>query len=236
MATDRDMVEMSKQKSGPSLFCFPAMSNFNGKKYPLDWVEEIQSTDHNYVLLDAAAFLSTNQLDLAVIKPAFIVLSFYKMFGYPTGLGALLVHKSSAEVLEKQYFGGGTVDVALVNKNFHVSRKQTSQKYEDGTSNYLGQLRFSLLSLHFPLHRNICSQVRIPGTEQSSWRSEVNIPTYREPRQLRQTRAESAGALQRSLRRHPLPPPPSLSRTSRQLQPPGPLQHHHRVLQPECAL
>merc|ERR1719300_2032514 len=28
VATDRDMVEMSKQKSGPSLFCFPAMSNF----------------------------------------------------------------------------------------------------------------------------------------------------------------------------------------------------------------
>ena len=116
------------------------MSNFNGKKYPLGWVEKLQHpSSQNFVLLDAAAFLSSNGLDLAKIQPAFIVLSFYKMFGYPTGLGALLIKKSCIGVLEKKYFGGGTVDVALVHTDFHVSRKQTSQKYEDGTSHFLGQ-------------------------------------------------------------------------------------------------
>ena len=132
------------------------MSNFNGKKYPLVWVEKIhQLRSRNFVLLDAAAFLSSNGLDLAETQPAFIVLSFYKMFGYPTGLGALLVKKSCVGVLEKKYFGGGTVDVALVHKNFHVSRKQTSQKYEDGTSNFLGQWRCQIISVLEPLNYRI---------------------------------------------------------------------------------
>ena len=159
VATDQNILHFSHQSGqAPSLFCFPAMSNFNGRKYPLDWVEEIQGRGNNHVMLDAAAFLSCNQLDLAKTQPTFVVLSFYKMFGYPTGLGALLVRKCSVEVLEKKYFGGGTVDVALVNKNFHVSRKQTSHKYEDGTSDFLGQLRWSLNSSFVNVFclRNIC--------------------------------------------------------------------------------
>ena len=151
LVTDDNILQESHQCShleAPNLFCFPAMSNFNGKKYPLDWVGKLQqSSGRNFVLLDAAAFLSCNGLDLAEIQPAFIVLSFYKMFGYPTGLGALLIKKSCVDVLEKKYFGGGTVDVALVHKNFHVSRKQTSQKYEDGTSNFLGQWRYPIISV-----------------------------------------------------------------------------------------
>jgi len=38
-----------------------------------------------FVLLDAAAFVSTNYLDLAKFQPDFITISFYKMFGFPTG-------------------------------------------------------------------------------------------------------------------------------------------------------
>jgi hypothetical protein len=33
-----------------------------------------------------------------------------KIFGYPSGLGALLVHKAAARHLRKVYFGGGSVD------------------------------------------------------------------------------------------------------------------------------
>jgi molybdenum cofactor sulfurtransferase len=33
-----------------------------------------------------------------------------QIFGYPTGLGALLIHKSAASHLRKVYFGGGSVD------------------------------------------------------------------------------------------------------------------------------
>lgn len=43
------------------------------------------------VMLDAAAFVPTQPLDLTQFPADFVSISFYKMFGYPTGLGALLV-------------------------------------------------------------------------------------------------------------------------------------------------
>lgn len=40
-----------------------------------------------YTVLDAASLVSTSPLDLSVVKPDFVTISFYKMFGIPTGLG-----------------------------------------------------------------------------------------------------------------------------------------------------
>ena len=116
------------------------MSNFNGRKYPLSWIKELQSaSESNFVLLDAASYVSTNNLDLSRVKPDFVVMSFYKMFGYPTGLGALLVRNTSSGILEKNYFGGGTVDVASVRTNKQFYRRNISQRLEDGTADYLGR-------------------------------------------------------------------------------------------------
>lgn len=77
-----------------NLFAFPAQSNFSGQRYPLSWVKKIQGQSmfagcHGnwYVLLDAASFLTTSTIDLTECQPDFVVLSFYKIFGYPTGLG-----------------------------------------------------------------------------------------------------------------------------------------------------
>ena len=125
-------------KLSTKLNCFPAMSNFNGKKYSLSCINHLQSKT-SFVLLDAASFVSTNYLDLTTFTPDFVTLSFYKMFGYPTGLGALLIRNKSANILNKHYFGGGTVDLALVRKNLHFSRKSISQMFEDGTIDYLGK-------------------------------------------------------------------------------------------------
>ena len=48
------------------------------------------------VLLDAAAFVPTNRLDLSRVHPDFVDISFYKIFGYPTGIGCLLARKARA--------------------------------------------------------------------------------------------------------------------------------------------
>ncbi|KAL4229526.1 hypothetical protein ACF0H5_012566 [Mactra antiquata] len=141
---------------GNHLFAFPAQSNFNGRKYPLrwinmakqghlDWQEFIQCKSsrseyfqgHMYVVLDAASYVSTSSLNLNDCKPDFVSISFYKMFGYPTGLGALLVRNQSAHVLKKTYFGGGTVSVSLPSQRYHVSRTSISERFEDGTLPYL---------------------------------------------------------------------------------------------------
>jgi molybdenum cofactor sulfurtransferase len=54
-----------------------------------------------FVLLDAAAFAATHALDMSAVQPDFLTVSFYKLFGYPTGLGALLVRKQAAKKLRK---------------------------------------------------------------------------------------------------------------------------------------
>lgn len=121
-----------------SLFVYSAQCNFSGFKYPLNWIEKAQQGLLNtisdniksnwFVLLDAAAFVGTNQLDLSIYKPDFVVMSFYKMFGYPTGIGALIIKNSSAQVLNKVYYGGGTVNMALSTKNFHIKKNNLHQR------------------------------------------------------------------------------------------------------------
>ncbi|KAH9492406.1 hypothetical protein Btru_051037 [Bulinus truncatus] len=132
-----------------SLFAYPAQSNFSGKKYPLSWIQHIQEKGLNiprrsspvfekwFVLLDAAAYVSTSQLNLSTVKPDFVTVSFYKIFGYPTGLGALLVSKRATNTLAKTYFGGGTVAMSTAKERFHVFWKSLHERFEDGTLPFL---------------------------------------------------------------------------------------------------
>ncbi len=46
-------------------------------------------------------------------------LSYYKIFGYPTGLGALLVRRDVLPLLRKRFFGGGTVAVSVADADYH---------------------------------------------------------------------------------------------------------------------
>jgi molybdenum cofactor sulfurtransferase len=88
------------------------------------------------VVLDAAAFVPTNRLDLKRWKPDFVALSFYKMFGYPTGVGCLLARHAAMEKLRRPWFAGGAVRIASVQGDgFH--RAEGPAGYEDGTLDYL---------------------------------------------------------------------------------------------------
>lgn len=129
-----------------SLFVYSAQCNFSGVKYPLSWVNKVHdgaltavtgSKSNWYCLLDAATYVSSNQLNLSSVNPDFVAISFYKMFGFPTGLGALLVKNSVSHLLEKTYYGGGTVLVAMSEKNMFVPRPVLHERFEDGTINFL---------------------------------------------------------------------------------------------------
>ena len=117
------------------LFAFPAQSNVSGVKHDLGWIEKAQKKGWD-VLLDAAAFVPTSKLDLKAVKPDFVSVSFYKIFGYPTGIGCLLVKKSKFDKLKKRWFAGGTVTLASVNAAHHYLAKN-HERYENGTLNYL---------------------------------------------------------------------------------------------------
>lgn len=119
----------------PNLFAYPAQSNFSGVKHPLDLVARAKTKGWD-VLLDAAAFVPTNSLDLTAVQPDFVSVSFYKMFGYPTGVGALLIRRSALTKLKRPWFAGGTINFASVQGQAHVMSANEAA-FEDGTLNYL---------------------------------------------------------------------------------------------------
>ena len=127
--------ELARPGSAGGLFAFPAQSNFSGVQHPLELIEEAQAAGWD-VLLDAAAFVPTNRLDLSRWKPDLAVLSFYKMFGYPTGIGALLMRKAMFEKFRRPWFAGGTIQIATVQGNSFY-RAHDASAFEDGTVDYL---------------------------------------------------------------------------------------------------
>ncbi|HLZ81467.1 MAG TPA: aminotransferase class V-fold PLP-dependent enzyme [Ktedonobacteraceae bacterium] len=120
---------------GHNLFAYPAQSNFSGVQHSLEWIAQAQARGWD-VLLDAAAFVATNCLDLSRWHPDFVPLSFYKMFGYPTGVGCLLARREALARLCRPWFAGGTITVASVQGDRHYLAEGEAA-FEDGTPNYL---------------------------------------------------------------------------------------------------
>ncbi|KAF2168768.1 hypothetical protein M409DRAFT_65177 [Zasmidium cellare ATCC 36951] len=120
------------------LFAYPAQSNMNGRRLPLEWSRRCRARrPRTYTLLDAAAYAATSPLRLDDPDQAhdFTVLSFSKMFGFPD-LGALIVKKDAANVFDRRrYFGGGTVDMVVCLKEQWHAKKSASlhERLEDGT-------------------------------------------------------------------------------------------------------
>ncbi len=117
------------------LFGFPAQSNVSGVKHDWNWVKIAKEKGWD-VLLDAAAFVPTCKLDLKEVQPDFVSVSFYKIFGFPTGIGCLLVKKDSFPKLKKHWFAGGTVDYVSVKESNHLLIAN-HERFENGTLNYL---------------------------------------------------------------------------------------------------
>jgi len=135
---------LAGQRSGPaarSLFAFPAQSNFSGVQHPLAWIAQAQAAGYD-VLLDAAAFAPANQLDLSRWHPDYVSLSFYKIFGYPTGIGALLARRPALARLRRPWYAGGTITFSSVRaeaapgEGFYLTPGPAG--FEDGTVDYLG--------------------------------------------------------------------------------------------------
>jgi selenocysteine lyase/cysteine desulfurase len=118
-----------------SLFAFPAQSNFSGVRHPLELIGLAQRLGYR-VLLDAAAFVPTHELSLRTVRPDFVPVSFYKMFGYPTGVGALIARRDALAQLSRPWFAGGTVETVSIVAQMHVLR-QGLAAFEDGTPDFL---------------------------------------------------------------------------------------------------
>ncbi|MGE5424710.1 MAG: aminotransferase class V-fold PLP-dependent enzyme [Syntrophothermus sp.] len=121
--------------SGNHLFCYPAKSNYTGHLHPLEWVKKAKEHGWN-VLLDAAAFLANDRLDVASVQPDFIPVSFYKIFGFPTGIGCLVIRRECYEKMYKRWFSGGSILIVSVKNDFYAPEAVGYARYEDGTVNF----------------------------------------------------------------------------------------------------
>ena len=124
------------QPDANNLFAYPAQSNFTGVQHPLEWIAQAQSKGWD-VLLDAASFVPSNRFDLSQWHPDFVSISFYKIFGYPTGIGCLIARKPALAKLRRPWYAGGTITFSSVVGDGHYLTPGAAG-FEDGTVNYLG--------------------------------------------------------------------------------------------------
>uniref|UniRef100_A0A0K2UM59 MOSC domain-containing protein n=1 Tax=Lepeophtheirus salmonis TaxID=72036 RepID=A0A0K2UM59_LEPSM len=163
---DMDKLDHSFFCSKTSLIAFPVMSNFCGKKFPIkQWIAKIREIETSlnghkriYIYLDAACYLSSNQLDLSLshgMDVDFVCFSFYKIFGYPTGIGALVLKSECLDqaLKVKKYFGGGAVQMNTVHERKKVL-KMGVEGLEDGTLPYQ-QIFASIHGFNFIQNINI---------------------------------------------------------------------------------
>ena len=117
------------------LFAYPAQSNFSGVRHPLAWIDVAQRRGYD-VLLDAAAYLPTSKLDLNEYHPDFVLVSWYKLFGYPTGVGCLVARREALVRLDRPWFSGGTIRAVSVGLDWHAPAHRLDAQFEDGTVNF----------------------------------------------------------------------------------------------------
>ena len=147
----------------PGLVCLPGECNFSGVKIDVAKIRRDRVLDEKnvFVLVDGAALAATSAVNVKKLGCDFFCVSFYKMFGLPSGLGALIVKTARAEACfaPKRYFGGGTVEASSASDpNFVVFRRQFADRYQDGTIPFL-----SILSL--PIGMETVARLNPEGEE-----------------------------------------------------------------------
>ncbi|KAJ7722054.1 methyltransferase type 11 [Mycena maculata] len=132
----KNVLLRNRPRSAPCLFALTGQSNISNTKNSLSIIEYATALGY-HTLLDAAALAATSTISLSDCPVDAMAVSFYKMFGFPTGVGALLVKKSFLLRLKRPWFAGGNVDVVQVPGNVVTRSHELHEQFEDGTINYL---------------------------------------------------------------------------------------------------
>ncbi|KAF9649497.1 PLP-dependent transferase [Thelephora ganbajun] len=118
-----------------ALFALTGTSNISNSKNPLSLIQYASSLGYS-TLLDAAALAPHSIISLWETPVDAMAVSFYKMFGFPTGIGALVVKKSFLSQLKRPWFSGGNVNVVQVPGKLVTRSHELHEQFEDGTVNY----------------------------------------------------------------------------------------------------
>ncbi|KAF8308351.1 PLP-dependent transferase, partial [Clavulina sp. PMI_390] len=137
-----------------SLFVLTGQSNLSGLKGNLSLLAEAKSHGYN-TLLDAAALAPTTAISLRSLNNSVdaMAISLYKLIGYPTGIGCLVVRKEFLTKLQKPWFSGGSVLVVQA-PNMGRLLLDGHERWEDGTVNFLSLIAvprgLQILHNHLP--------------------------------------------------------------------------------------
>ena len=120
----------NSHENAPCLFALTGQSNISNSKNPLSMIEFASSMGY-HTLLDAAALAPSSTISLSD-HPQLdaMAISFYKMFGFPTGVGALIVKKSFLAQLRRPWFSGGNVDVVQVPGSLVTRTHNVHEQFE----------------------------------------------------------------------------------------------------------
>eukprot|EP00049_Salpingoeca_infusionum_P008967 m.148774 g.148774 ORF g.148774 m.148774 type:complete len:1156 (-) comp14191_c0_seq1:1422-4889(-) len=105
---------------------------------PQESLSVLQRGSHRSVLIlvDGAAAVSTTPLNLSDMQADFVCVSFYKMFGLPTGLGCLLVARSASQHLLPSFLGGGSARAYTSRLDLTMPRLSCQETLETGTPSF----------------------------------------------------------------------------------------------------
>ena len=129
-----------------SLFAYSAECNLSGERRPptvarafvngergAGGSDEAHQTTRWWTVCDAAKACALAPPDLsAADAPDFVLVAYYKIFGFPAGVGALVARRRALEVLTPRYFGGGVAAGVDACEDFFV-RRSGAEGFEDGT-------------------------------------------------------------------------------------------------------
>ena len=113
----------------PCLFALTGLSNVTNSKNPLSLIAYASSLGY-YTLLDAAALAPSSKISLRNTPVDAMAISFYKMFGFPTGVGCLVAKKSFLGQLRRPWFAGGTVDAVQVPGTGFTVAEELHEQFE----------------------------------------------------------------------------------------------------------
>lgn len=112
-----------------ALFALTGTSNISNSKNPLSLIKYASSLGYS-TLLDAAALAPHSIISLWETPVDAMAVSFYKMIGFPTGVGALVVKKSFLAQLKRPWFSGGNVDVVQVPGRLVTRSHELHEQFE----------------------------------------------------------------------------------------------------------
>ena len=121
------------------MFALTGTSNITNSKNPLSLIKYASSLGYS-TLLDAAALAPHSIISLWETPVDAMAVSFYKMFGFPTGVGALVVKNSFLSQLKRPWFSGGNVDVVQVPGRLVTRSHELHEQFEVRASSSSGSI------------------------------------------------------------------------------------------------